>query len=114
MGYHIRLCSTLAVAQVLWTQAIERRILANYDELPPSNEHGQSASDRDYPDMQLSQTWVEVGPATQPLRSIEFGDKVYLMAFTRSPTIFQEALHHGCELEQVRTVAAEHGQSCRL
>jgi hypothetical protein len=42
----------------------------------------------------------------------DFGERIYIVGFTRSGAALKCALHRGRELEEVRRVAGEHGQSC--
>merc|ERR1712232_1171300 len=55
-----------------------------------------------------------MGEADAQPRPSDFGARIHLLSSTRAGDELRRALQEGRELEQVRTAAAEHGQTCYL
>jgi len=102
------------VAEIMWSQSVQLQV-----EAFPDGGTSQSSLSSDH----LCQEWLETECTSfsehvwsgQPgaLESA-YGDTIFVLAFTRSPTEFREALHSGRELESVRAEAKAAGLTCHL
>lgn len=100
------------IANLMWAQTVEQQILAGMHEpslmleaaVSPSIEGPASTASLD------GSIFAEVSMH----RPTEFGDKICLVKVTRSGGSLENALHNGHDLEEVRAVASDRQQSCKL
>jgi len=119
------------ISDLIWAQNIERLILTGWHDpsLAPEAASLVSSDDEmlcsDGHPRTLPVTWQEKGASEWSFglesaaefvkpRAVEFGDRIFVVRFTRSGGSLERAMHHGGQLEPVRTAAAQRGQHCRI
>jgi len=107
---------TAAVAQELWSGWVEQLLTKRCAFVSSSTSVDLDDSDRHIPDDATSSyghSSTALGEANRSLsRSIEFGEKIFVLRWSRHPRELAEALRQNPLLEPIRAAAFDAGQSC--